>query len=273
MKTRQSALTLLAATAGPDEVTSLFNGTFPPDMQPKILAAIARCTRERGVKPNGDLTKVKRWFADPSEAISTEALLLAGLWKLEPLRADLQTLAGDGRRPAVDALALLGSPEAAEFLKGLGSGDKPLRLRQLGVIGLAAVDVQAAATLAPGVLSGDCTDVFTAFLLRKGGAQALLGVIDAKTLGADAARLGLRAMYAAGLQEPALRDLLNSIVGLTARGKTATPAQLAQWAAQVKEKGDPARGEAVFRRKELSCFQCHAIGGAGGQVGPDFMSL
>jgi len=41
----------------------------------------------------------------------------------------------------------------------------------------------------------------------------------------------------------------------------------------VKEKGDAARGEAVFRRKELSCFQCHAIGGAGGQVGPDFMSL
>jgi putative heme-binding domain-containing protein len=41
----------------------------------------------------------------------------------------------------------------------------------------------------------------------------------------------------------------------------------------LREKGDPARGEAIFRRKELSCFQCHAIGGAGSQVGPDFMSL
>ncbi len=80
-------------------------------------------------------------------------------------------------------------------------------------------------------------------------------------------------MYAAGLQEPALRDLLNSVVGLTARGKNVTAAQLSQWAAQVRVKGDAARGEAVFRRKELSCFQCHAIGGAGGQVGPDFMSL
>jgi putative heme-binding domain-containing protein len=256
METRLNALNLLASTAGPQELTTLFNGTYPPDLQPKVLAAIARCTSERGAKPNGDLTKVKRWFGDRNETTATEALLLAGLWKLEPLRPELEKLAAEGRRAAVDALALLGSPAAAEFLKGLASGERPLRIRQLGVIGLAAIDIAAAAPLAPAVLTGDCTDVFTAFLLRKGGAEALLAVIDAKKLGSDAARLGLRAMYAAGLQEPALRDLLNSVVGLTARGK-----------------GDPVRGEAVFRRKELSCFQCHAIGGAGGQVGPDFMSL
>jgi len=83
METRLNALNLLAATAGPEELTALFTGTFPPDMQPKILAAIARCTRERGVKPNGDLTKVKRWFGDAGDATATEAMLLAGLWKLD----------------------------------------------------------------------------------------------------------------------------------------------------------------------------------------------
>jgi putative heme-binding domain-containing protein len=273
METRVNALNLLAATAGPEEVTSLFNGTFPPELQAKVLAAIARCTRERGVKPAGDLTKVKRWFDHPNETISTEALLLAGLWKLEPLRADVQKLAGEGRRAAVDSLALLGTPEAAAFLKELATGDRALRLKQLGVIGLAAIDIEQAAPLAPAVLSGDCTDVYTAFLLRKGGAAALLKVLDAKTLSPDAARLGLRSMYAAGLQEPALRELLNSVVGLTARGKNVSQAQLTEWAARSREKGDAARGELVFRRKELSCFQCHAIGGAGGQVGPDFMSL
>jgi putative heme-binding domain-containing protein len=273
MESRLNALNLLAATAGPEELKTLFEGNFPPEMQPKVLAAIARCARERNVRPIGDLTKVKRWFSDASEATATEALLLAGLWKLEPLRPELAKHADAGRRAAVDALAALGGSASVEFFRGLSAPEKPLRLRQLGVIGLASIDVPAAATLAPGVLAGDCTDVFTAFLLRKGGAEALLAALEAAKPSADAARLGLRAMYAAGLQEPALRGLLNGIVGLTPRGSNVTPAELAQWAAQVREKGDAARGEALFRRKELSCFQCHAIGGAGSQVGPDFMSL
>src|SRR5262249_37676201 len=37
--------------------------------------------------------------------------------------------------------------------------------------------------------------------------------------------------------------------------------------------GDPARGEAVFRRPELGCLQCHAIAGAGGKVGPDLATV
>lgn len=37
--------------------------------------------------------------------------------------------------------------------------------------------------------------------------------------------------------------------------------------------GNPARGETVFRRPELQCFQCHAIAGAGGKVGPDLASI
>jgi putative heme-binding domain-containing protein len=80
-------------------------------------------------------------------------------------------------------------------------------------------------------------------------------------------------MYAAGRQDPVLRDLLNAAVGLTPRSADLSPAALASWAARVKAEGDPARGEAVFRRRELSCFQCHAIGGAGAAVGPDFQSL
>ncbi len=273
VETRLNALALLAASAGPEELKALFNSSFPPEMQPKVLAAMARCARERNVRPPGDLVAVKKWFESPSEATAAEALLLAGIWKLEPLRPDLVKQAEAGKRAAVDALAILGGPESVAFFKELAGSEQPLRQRQLGVIGLAAIDVKEAASLAPGVLTGDCTDVFTAFLLRKGGSQALLAALDPKALSADAARLGLRAMYAAGLQEPALRDRLNSAVGLTARGKNVSPAQLAQWAAQVREKGDPARGEQIFRRKELSCFQCHAIGGAGGQVGPDFMSL
>ena len=42
---------------------------------------------------------------------------------------------------------------------------------------------------------------------------------------------------------------------------------------EVKTQGDPHRGEMIFRRKDLTCLNCHAIGGAGGRVGPDMSSL
>jgi putative heme-binding domain-containing protein len=41
----------------------------------------------------------------------------------------------------------------------------------------------------------------------------------------------------------------------------------------VAKLGDAARGEAVFRRKDQLCLKCHAIGGAGGQLGPDLTSI
>src|SRR5438105_14964033 len=41
----------------------------------------------------------------------------------------------------------------------------------------------------------------------------------------------------------------------------------------VSQRGNPLRGETIFRRKDLSCLKCHAIAGAGGQVGPDLISI
>jgi putative heme-binding domain-containing protein len=38
-------------------------------------------------------------------------------------------------------------------------------------------------------------------------------------------------------------------------------------------RGDAARGERLYRRTELACVACHAIGGAGGRLGPDLTSI
>jgi putative heme-binding domain-containing protein len=39
------------------------------------------------------------------------------------------------------------------------------------------------------------------------------------------------------------------------------------------EKGDPARGERIFRRADLNCMRCHSVSRAGGQVGPDLSAV
>src|SRR3546814_10353233 len=49
--------------------------------------------------------------------------------------------------------------------------------------------------------------------------------------------------------------------------------QIKAIAVEAEQTGDPVKGEMVFRRNELTCQNCHAIGGAGGLVGPDLSSL
>ena len=49
--------------------------------------------------------------------------------------------------------------------------------------------------------------------------------------------------------------------------------EMKQMVADVLKQGSAARGEAVFRRRDMVCMKCHAIGGSGGQVGPDLSSI
>jgi putative heme-binding domain-containing protein len=266
-ETRENSLNVIAAIGGAEELREIFNGAGEKFFQAKIFAALARAARERNAKPDGDLMRVRNYF-DASD----DAIRLAGAWKLEPLRPELVKRAEAGSRAAVDALALLGGPATIDFFKKLLSSVKP-QARLVGVLGLAALDVKAAAGPAADVIAADPVEVVTAFLQRKGGAEALAAALDPSKLTADVARLGLRAMYAAGRQEPSLYAALNRVVGLKPRYREYPDAEMKQIAADALAKGDAARGEKLFHRRELSCFQCHAIGGAGGNVGPDLLSL
>jgi putative heme-binding domain-containing protein len=262
-ETRLNALEIIAGTGGTDDLRDLFARKYDPAFQARVLAALSQAARDRGIRPSGGLERVKGFF-DAHD----EALVLAGAWKLEALRPELVRRAEAGNRAAVEALVLLGGEASVEFFRGLAAKD-----RAEGVAGLAALDVKAAAAFAPAVFAVDPAGVASAFLQRKGGAEALASALEGKALPADAARLALRAMYRSGRQEPSLVAILNRAVGLATRARELSPGEMKALVAAVAEKGDPARGEAVFRRKELSCFQCHAIAGAGGNAGPDLLSL
>src|SRR5256885_271186 len=57
-------------------------------------------------------------------------------------------------------------------------------------------------------------------------------------------------------------------------GRRPGPAEeLHKLMAAVRESGARPGGEAIYRRADQACSKCHAIGGAGGQVGPDLISL
>ena len=264
---REEVVEFLAASGGPEELRTLFE-LEDAALRPRVFEHLARAARERGARPAGDLGRVREHF-DAVEA----SLVLAGAWKLEALRPELERRARAGSRAAVEGLVALGGPASVEFFRRLAAPDGPEGARVLGVLGLAALDVQAAAGPAAQILAAAPLDLVPAFLSRKGGAEALAAALDPSTIPADAARLGLRAIYEAGGQAPALAEVFRKAVGLGSRSRERSPEEMKALVADVLARGDPARGEDVYRRRELGCVQCHAIAGAGGNVGPDLLSL
>jgi putative heme-binding domain-containing protein len=87
------------------------------------------------------------------------------------------------------------------------------------------------------------------------------------------AKAGLRVAREGGRNEPDLVWALTRGADLEGEAQTLSAAELTELATRVVKEGDPARGETIFRRKELGCVTCHAIGGIGGKVGPDMTSI
>lgn len=86
------------------------------------------------------------------------------------------------------------------------------------------------------------------------------------------ARAGLR-LAREGTRHEALVTVLLNQAGLVLSTTPLSPDQLKRFAADAVAKGDPARGEMVYRRPDVTCTVCHSIGGAGGKLGPDLTSI
>ena len=115
--------------------------------------------------------------------------------------------------------------------------------------------------------------LLAAFLNRRGAADTLAREVVGKKIPADAAKLALRAVYTLGHSDPVLVDALTKAAKLDAEVKPLDPKTMEALIAEVAAKGDPARGETVFRRADLNCTKCHAVSGAGGGVGPDLSAV
>ena len=177
-----------------------------------------------------------------------------------------------------EALALYGDAESRKLLEELTGEQKPVNIQRQAVMALTQLDVAAGAAKAAALLerakpADDHTEVFQVFLNQKGGAAALAKSLEGKKLNPDVAKLGLKAVRSSVQDAKPLSDALTKAGGLTAARADYSPAEIKAYVDEVLTKGDAARGEQVYRRKEATCLACHAIAGAGGQVGPDMTSI
>jgi putative heme-binding domain-containing protein len=248
----------------------------------ELVQAVEEAIRSRKVPAPKSVPALTSLLA-ASGATQRSAMRIVGLWKIEALRAALTEAATakvtppELRSAALEGIALFQDDKARQFLMGLVGSEDPT-VRRLAVIALAGVNLQAAASAAADVLAAatpqpELLDLYQAFLARKAGVPALAKALADKKLNPEVARLGLQAIRSSTLAVPELADALTKAGDLGAARKAPTPEEVKSLVAESLKTGDSARGEIVFRRRELQCMACHGIGGAGGQVGPDMTSI
>lgn len=287
-----SILMLVAGIGSKAQIRPVFEQAIKeadasPERSVALLAALAKAAKARNTTPEGDLAQVTKLFAAKDESIRSEAIRLAGAWKLQPSREEIAKLAAQAdaserlRLAAIAALADLGGAQSLAAFGKLAANDQPPAIRQAALVAWSPLDLPGAAERGVAVLAEtdvakhDPSELIDAFLKQKGGPAALQTALSSGNikLPPDVAKLGVRLARGAAREQSGLIEAFNKAGGLTGGPKKLSPEETQALLADVASQGNAARGEAIFRRKDLACLKCHAIGGAGGLVGPDMISL
>ena len=278
---------IIGAAGGGTELRQLFDpllhGEFTEPVALRVFTALSDAARLRSVKPDGDLTAFGSLLTSDHQKLRVAALQLAGVWKLAAFSPQLVQAAGgaksspDERAAALSALRSIGGDDTLKQLQKIVSETQLPEARRAAVITLASLDFAAAlpeitATLKATTKKTDATEFWRELLAIKDAGAKLVNQLPTLGLSPEAALVGAR-VAREGNRSPGLVQGLVRIAGLTLSDKQLSPAELLALAQEAVAKGDAARGERVYRRAELACVVCHAIGGAGGKVGPDMTSI
>ncbi len=247
-----------------------------------LLDALVKAATDRKIVPEGAPETVQAWLDRPEPHVVHRAALLAGLWKVEPARAKLVTLLTDPatlpplREGAMRGLTSLGGGKTRDLFDKLLVESEDLTLRSLMIDGLSTVAAPLAAKRAVEFLAKAeleaAKPVLTAFLKNKQLPGVLAKELAGKSIPESVAVEGIRMVTSRGIQGP-LVDALKAAGGVKQMDKPLTGPEMAALVEKVKTSGDPARGEAVYRRQQLLCMSCHAIGESGGVLGPNLVSI
>ena len=224
-----------------------------------------------------------RLESSTTPAVREAALIASGQWNWPGSVARLTKSASTEdvdqryRLAAIEGLFLTQDPGAIGTLESIARSDTSLPVRKHAAAMLANVRPGIAAAVAVGMFeTAAITDhpehLVRSFLAVKNGQDALTDALSQAKIETGIARELLRVVRESGRPAPKLEAAVKKAGNVTSR-KSMTADELAALLTMSRESVTAAEGEAVYRNEKLGCLKCHAIGGAGGKVGPDMISL
>jgi putative heme-binding domain-containing protein len=251
--------------------------------QAAMLEALIQAASTRKVMPAGAADLALVWLKDEAPVLASRAARLAGLWKAEAAREKLTAWLAQAdtnpelRSAAMKGLALLGGEPSRSLFDRLFTEQKDAASRALMVEGLMQMAPQLAARRAADYLAevqtADQVAPVMGVLLQSKNLPGLLAVaLKDKKLNSAVAAEAIRMVSTRGITGP-LVDALKKAGDVKQMDRALTPKEMSGLVAKVAAEGDAHRGEAIYRRQQLLCITCHAIGDAGGVLGPNLVSI
>lgn len=260
-------------------ITKIFDqavtGGFDETTTTAAFKGIATAISERQVKPKSDVSKLAPFIT----RVDPAAIDLAGALADERLLPSLISIittgnaipeAGVGK--IIAALGNIPSPAAREILTKLATDAEP-SARRLAALALTRHHREAALPLITSIAATlsdpqASRDFWQKALTASGISKQLAEALKAKPLTPEIAALTIK-----HIPEIAEHDALLALLRTQAGASASQTHDIPAMARSAAEKGDAPRGELIYRRPALACIACHAIGGAGGKVGPDMTSI